>query len=101
MAVNTILLDFSIDPQAIKSESQLAVISTNIENILRDFLTNLKLVSSISLDGGLVKFYTSDPGATTKLRIYGNGLITINIDYFKGDTQKPLLTYEVKTNHWT
>ncbi|KAJ8980823.1 hypothetical protein NQ317_000556 [Molorchus minor] len=92
MAVNTILLDFSVDPSTVKNESQLPILATNVENVLRDYLSNLKHVNSFNLNGGLVKIYTSDPGATINLRVYDNGLITVNIDYFKGEEQEPIVT---------
>lgn len=96
MAVNTILLDFSVDPNQIKNDSQQSIMSTNIENVLRDYLTNLKLSCTIPIEGGLFKLYTSDFGATTNVRIFSNGLITINIEYFKADKQEPMFTFEVK-----
>ncbi|XP_018567415.1 spermine synthase isoform X1 [Anoplophora glabripennis] len=94
MAVNTILLDFSVDPSVVKNESRLSVVATNVENILREYLTSLKHINSFNYDGGLIKVYTCDPGATVNLRVYSNGLITINVDYFKGDKQEPILTYD-------
>lgn len=95
MAVNTLLLDFSVDQSEVKTESQISVITTNVENILRDYLTNLKLINSINVDGGLFKLYTSDKGAVSNIRVYNNGLITINIEYYKGEKQEPLLSFEV------
>lgn len=95
MAAHTLLLDFSVDPTQVKSESQLSLLSTNMENILRDYLSNLKLVTSFNIDGGLFRLYTSDLGAVTSLRIFNNGLITLNVEYYKGDKQEPLLSFEV------
>lgn len=97
MAANTILLDFSVDAALVKTESQMLKIIHNVESVLRDFLSNFKNINSLSYQGGLVKLYTSDPGATIQLRIYNNGLITINLDYFKADNQNPILSYDVST----
>ncbi|XP_060533638.1 spermine synthase isoform X2 [Cylas formicarius] len=93
MAVNTILLDFSVDPNVVKNNS--SVLSTNIENVLRDFLSGLKTVSCFSLDGSSVKIYTAEPGILLNLRIYTSGLVTVNIDYFKGDKQEAILSFEL------
>lgn len=95
MAVNTILLDFSVDPSLAKTDGSLTVLSTNIENVLRDFLTGLKTVSSFELEGGLIKIFTANRGTVVNLRIYSNGFVTLNIDYYKGEKQEPLLTLEV------
>ncbi|XP_017777672.1 PREDICTED: spermine synthase isoform X2 [Nicrophorus vespilloides] len=94
MAVNTILIDFSVDPSQVKSEGQLSQLSADIENVLRDYLANLKLVISVPLDGGIFKLYQSEMGAVSNLRIFGNGIITINIEYYKAEKQEPLLDYE-------
>lgn len=95
MAVNTILMDFSIDPKQVKNDSQLSVILTNVENILRDYLTNLKLINTFSVEDGIFKLYSSDLGSIVNIRIFGNGLITVNIEYYKGEKQEPLLSFEV------
>ncbi|CAH2005373.1 unnamed protein product [Acanthoscelides obtectus] len=94
MAANTILLDFSVEPAAVKNDNQMQVVATNIENVLKDYLTSLKQVQGLPFQGGLLRLYTADPGVTVFIRIYGNGLITINMEYFKGDKDNPLLTFE-------
>ncbi|KAK4878129.1 hypothetical protein RN001_010635 [Aquatica leii] len=92
--VQTTLLDFSVDPKDVKNESQLSILTTNIENVLRDFLINLKLMSTFSLDGEIYKVYTGDMKSVVTLRIFNSGLITINIEYLKGENQDDLLPIE-------
>lgn len=94
MAVNTILMDFSIDPTQIKTDAQQSTVCNNIENILRDYLSNLKALSTMAVDGGVLKVYQSDKGAVTSLRVYGNGVITLSLDYYKGEQQEALLSFE-------
>ncbi|KAJ8916577.1 hypothetical protein NQ315_000221 [Exocentrus adspersus] len=94
MAVNTILFDFSVNPSLVKNESRLPVVATKVETVLREYLTSMKQVNSFDFSGSLVKTYTCDPGAVINLRVYNNGLITVNIDYFKGEKQEPLLSYD-------
>lgn len=95
MAANTLLLDFSVQPNDLKNDHDLSVAASKIESVLRDYLSNLKTVNSLPVDGGLLKLYTSDRGVTTSVRVYNSGLITVNIDYFKGDGQEPVLDYKV------
>lgn len=94
MAVNSILLDFSVDPSLAKSEASLSVLSTNIENVLRDFLTGLKAASSFEVEDSLVKVFTASHGAVVNLRMFNNGLVILNIDYYKGEKQEPLLSID-------
>lgn len=96
MAVNTILLDFSVDPAQVQSDNQISILLTKIENILRDYLTNIKLINNFTVDGSTIKVFTSDLATLTTLRIYNHGLITINIEYFKGDNQEPVISFEVR-----
>ena len=98
MAVHTILLDFSVHPDQVNNENKLCVIFTNVENVLRDYLTNMNMVNSVSLQDSYFKLYTCDRGATCTLRAFNNGLITINIDYYKAEKQEPLISYEVITH---
>lgn len=96
MAVNTLLLDFSVQPSDLKNEQDMSNATTKIENVLRDHLSNLKSVDQFSFDGGFFKLYTSDKGVITAVRVYNNGLITINIEYFKGDGEEGLFDYKVE-----
>lgn len=95
MAVNTLLLDFSIDPSQVKSENQITILTTKVENILRDFLTNFKSANSFHVEGSTIKIYTSDLGTITTLRVYDHGLLTLNIEYYKGETQEAVVSFEV------
>lgn len=95
MAVNTLLLDFSVRPDDLKSEQDMLALSTKVENVLRDHLVTLKMINSLPVEGGIVKLYTSDGGVVTSLRIFGNGLVILNIEYFRGEGQEPVLDYKV------
>lgn len=95
MAVNTLLLDFSVDTAQVKNENNVTILFTKVENILRDYLVNLKPVNSFHVESSSIKVYTSDLGTLTTLRIYNHGLLTINIEYYKSETQEPLISFEV------
>ncbi|GLV34397.1 Spermine synthase [Carabus blaptoides fortunei] len=46
------------------------------------------------MSGSTIKIFASDFGTLTTLRIYNHGLITINIEYFKWENQKPVIWFE-------
>ncbi|XP_015836536.1 spermine synthase isoform X2 [Tribolium castaneum] len=94
MSVNTILMDFSVDPSAVKNDSQVSVVSSNIENVLREYLANLKTLTTIRLETDVLRLYSSDGGLSATLRIFNTGLITLNIEYLKGESQEALLSFE-------
>uniref|UniRef100_A0A1Y1LW12 Uncharacterized protein n=1 Tax=Photinus pyralis TaxID=7054 RepID=A0A1Y1LW12_PHOPY len=96
MSVYTLLLDFSVDPKNVKNESHLSLLSSNIENVLRDYIGNLKLITTLSIAGGSLNIYSGDMGSVISLRIFDNGTITVNIEYLKGDDSDiNILTLEV------
>ncbi|XP_044261658.1 spermine synthase isoform X2 [Tribolium madens] len=94
MSVNTILMDFSVDPSAVKNDSQVSVVSSNIENVLREYLANLKTLTTIRLETDVLRLYSSDGGLSATLRIFNTGLITLNIEYLKVESQEALLSFE-------
>lgn len=95
MSVNTILLDFSVDPSAVKNESQVSVVCSNIENVLREYVTNLKTLTTIPFETDLFKLFSSDGGVSIILRIFNTGLITLNIEYLKAEAQESQISFEV------
>lgn len=95
MSANTLLLDFTVQPGDLKNEQDMSAAATKVENVLRDHLTNLKLVDSFPVEGGLFRLYTSDRGVVTGVRVFGSGLVTLNIEYFRGEGQEPVLDYKV------
>ncbi|XP_063927037.1 spermine synthase-like isoform X2 [Zophobas morio] len=94
MSVHTTLLDFSVDPSAVKNESQVSVVCSNIENVLREYLTNLKTLATIPFETDLLKLYSSDGGVSATLRVFQTGLITLNIEYLKAESQEAQLSFE-------
>lgn len=95
MAVNTLLLDFTLDPSQVKNDNQVSTLMSRVEGIVRDFLSNVKPVNSFHLDGSCIKVLTSDHGTMTTLRVYNHGLLTINIEYYRGEGQEPVVSFEV------
>lgn len=95
MSVNTILLDFTVDPSTVKNESQISTLLSNIENVLREYLTNLKKLTTVSLEADRVFLYSSDGSATINIRVSNTGLLTLNIEFLIGEAQEPLLSFEV------
>lgn len=95
MAVNTLLLDFSVQPGELKNEQDMSAAATKVENVLRDHLANLKLVDSFPVEGGVFRLYTSEKGVVINLRVFSSGLITLNLEYFRGDGQEPVLDFKV------
>jgi spermine synthase len=94
MSVNTILMDFSVDPSTVKNESQVSQVCSNIENVLREHLTSLKTLTTVPFDADTLKLYSFDGGVAATLRVFNTGLITLNIEFLKAEAQESHLTFE-------
>jgi len=94
MAVNTLLLDFSVSSSIVNSLDQRISILREVENIIRDYLPGLTQITELAIDDGYFRVYKCENGAIITSRIYKNGIITINIEYYRGEKEEPMLTYE-------
>lgn len=96
MSVQTILLDFSIDPARLGDESGQKTVFGQVETVLKEYLSDLILAADIKLEGGSLKLLTGKKGTTVSVRMFDRGLVTINIEYYKEDSEEPLISFKVK-----
>ncbi|XP_066144619.1 spermine synthase [Euwallacea fornicatus] len=87
-------LDFTLDPKLSETNS-LSVTATNIEKSMKEVLMDLNLVTAFNLEGGLVKIFTAEGGSVVNLRLFPTGLVSLNVDYFKGDKDNASATFEI------
>uniref|UniRef100_A0A1B6DKE3 PABS domain-containing protein n=2 Tax=Clastoptera arizonana TaxID=38151 RepID=A0A1B6DKE3_9HEMI len=98
MAVHTNLLDFSIEPTKIDVGERENLIEI-IHKVLSSFLPNLKLSHTTSFNGGgFVTLLTGTRDSFVTIRGFPKGLISINIEYFKEDSDDQLLKFESLKN---
>lgn len=96
MAVNTVLLDFAIDKENVADRHQRELVIMNIESALNEFIQNAQTQHFLELPDGFLQVLTADRGVFVTARGFVQGHITINIEYFKGENDAPLFTYEVR-----
>jgi spermine synthase len=95
MSVQTLLLDFSIDPARLGDESGQKAVFGQLETVLKDYIPNLILATDIKIDGGSLKLMTGKRGTTVSVRMFDRGLVTVNIEYYKEDHEEPLISFKV------
>lgn len=94
MAINTVLLDLSIDPSKILEKKTL---QQTIEEVLSKFLPELKESHSNNFsNGGFLTVYTAARDSFISVRAFPQGPVSINIEYFRADGDEPLLNFEVR-----
>lgn len=92
MAVNTILLDFTVKPSQLPYSQQEDLMT----NVLENFFPHLTKVHKREMeDGGFLLFFTAIRGSFLSVRSFPQGLITINIEYYKQDSEEEILSFKV------
>ncbi|XP_037298970.1 spermine synthase [Manduca sexta] len=91
MSVQTLLLDFSIDPARLGDENGQKSVFNQLQTVLKDFIPNLILAADIKLEGGCQKLLTGKKGCTVSVRMFDRGLITVNIEFYKEENEEPLI----------
>lgn len=97
MSVQTVLLDFSIDPARLGDESGQKTVFSLLETVLKDYVPGLILVADIKIDGGSLKLLTGKRGTSVTVRLFDRGLVTVNIEYYKEDNEEPLISFKVSS----
>ncbi|XP_073951774.1 spermine synthase [Choristoneura fumiferana] len=94
MSVQTLLLDFSIDPARLGDESGQKAVFSQLETVLKDYVPNLILAAEVAVDGGSLKLLTGKKGTTVSVRLFDRGLVTVNIEYYKEESEEPLISFK-------
>ncbi|CAG7662982.1 unnamed protein product, partial [Allacma fusca] len=96
MSANTILLDFSVDTTNLTEEGiqsiESDVVKTLESQLKSESLQNL--TKSEIPSGGHMAVFLGPRGSVITIRVYPNGLVTVNIDYYLEEGKIPLLTLE-------
>lgn len=95
MSVQTVLLDFTIDPVRIGDEIASKDLLKFIKQGLQKYFENLKFVYDLKTGDGYLCCLLSDNKVFIQIRFYNHGIITINIEYFKGETENQIMSFDV------
>ncbi|XP_011502998.1 PREDICTED: spermine synthase isoform X1 [Ceratosolen solmsi marchali] len=94
MVAHTVLLDFTVPTNQILDIEKQANLKSNITNVLKEHLVGLKHLTESSIDGSLVILFSGPKSSLITVRGYTEGLVTVNIEYYKPDDEEALLSFE-------
>lgn len=94
MSANSVLLDFSLDPTRISDEVSRKDIVKLCKEHLEKYLDSLKITYDMLTEDGYLCVLSSGPIITT-IRFFNQGLITINIEYYRAECEAPKISFEV------
>lgn len=95
MAANSVLLDFSIEPSRITDELSRKDIVKVIKEKIEKYLGDLKLIYDMLVEDGYLCLLSDAAGVIVSLRFYNEGLITINVEYFKKENDGQKISFDV------
>ncbi|KAK6641817.1 hypothetical protein RUM44_013534 [Polyplax serrata] len=94
MAVHTYLLDFTLEPSHCETVEGRTSIKENIESCLKEYISDLRCDSYKELDGGFLALFFGANGSFITVRGLKQGIVTINIEYYKPDLEDDMLSFE-------
>lgn len=95
MAANSVLFDFSIEANRVTDESSRKDIVKVIKENLEKYFSSLTIVYDMLVKDGYLCILSDNLGVITTVRFFNEGLITINIEYFKKEAEPSKLSFEV------
>jgi spermine synthase len=96
MAANSVLLDFSIEANRITDELTRKDIVKVIKEHVEKFFGSIKLIYDMLVDDGYLCILSDDKGVIFSLRFFNEGLITLNIEYYKKESEPQKISFEVR-----
>lgn len=99
MAVQTILLDFSIEPSRISDDESRKDLVKVLENGLTEHFPQLKLCYELTTADGCLVLFSENQSLYFHVRLFSHGIITINAEYFKTDAEPQIISFDVGTCH--
>lgn len=94
MSANSVLLDFSLDPTRINDEVSRKDIVKLCKEHLEKYISGLKIVYDMLTEDGYLCILNAPGAVITTIRFFNQGLITINIDYYRGECEAPKISFE-------
>lgn len=95
MAAQTILFDFTVAKERVAELLERHEISEVLRRELELVFPQLELIYQMRMDKGYFCTLTENKEVFITLRIFSQGLITINIEYYLEEDKEPLLSLDV------
>lgn len=97
MSVQTVLLDFTIDPHRIGDEIGRKDLLKIVKLGLEKYFPNLKFTYDVLTDDGYLVLLSDKNLTFINIRFFNHGIITINIEYFKGEQEQQQFSFDVSS----
>lgn len=95
MSVQTVLLDFSIEPSRLSDEVSRKELVKNLHNSLIEYFPELTLIFEAATGDGYLCIFSEKQIVLVNVRLFNQGIITINVEYYKSECEQQRLTFDV------
>uniref|UniRef100_A0A336MEA3 CSON000359 protein n=1 Tax=Culicoides sonorensis TaxID=179676 RepID=A0A336MEA3_CULSO len=93
MSVQTVLLDFSIEPVRVNSDVECKIVVKSIIESLKKYFADPVLIFETTCGDGFMSLFKEGNTVIT-VRCFQQGLITLNIEYFKKDLEEGKISFD-------
>lgn len=94
MSANSVLLDFSLDPTRINDEVSRKDIVKLCKEHLEKYIPGLKITYDMLTEDGYLCILNAPGAIITTIRFFNQGLITVNIEYYRAECEAPKISFE-------
>ncbi|XP_049313036.1 spermine synthase-like [Bactrocera dorsalis] len=94
MTAQTILFDFSVDSERTTDTKQRQEIAKVVRGEVENIFPQVELAYQMTMEDGFFCVFTENKETMITLRIFQQGLVTLNIEYYLEDGKEPLMTFD-------
>lgn len=100
MTAQTILFDFTVDSERTTDTKQRQEIAKVVRGEVENIFPQVELAYQMTMEDGFFCVFTENKETMITLRIFQQGLVTMNIEYYLEDGKEPLMTFDVNKNSY-
>ncbi|XP_067646938.1 spermine synthase isoform X3 [Eurosta solidaginis] len=94
MTAQTILFDFTVDAEKISDCKQRQEIAKVVRGEVENIFPQVELVYQMTMEDGYFCVLTENKETIITLRIFRQGLVTMNIEYYLEEGKQPLMSFD-------
>lgn len=95
MAAQTILFDFTVDTEKTSDPKHRQDIAKIVRNELENIFPQLEMAYQMTMDDGYYCVLAENKDIIVTCRIFQQGLVTINLEYYLEVGKESLMTFDV------
>lgn len=93
--MQTVLLDFSVEPSRIGDDGSRKELLKQLQQTLVKHFPEMILIFETTTNDGYLSIYSEQNTVLLNVRLFHQGIITINIEYYKAESDHQRLSFDV------